>query len=572
MRSVPAAALALAAAAAAASCGDNLSAPEQPDGLLLERVWRGDDLPGCTIASPLLVESRGEDVLLTALASGGVVGSSPVDGRELFRVSLPAPAGQWAHAAATPGVFGSRVVVPYMLRRNDNGERVAHLAAVIDLEARDLDAGFSIIQLDASVPAWDGSGEVEFLAANAYSRSAVPVAHPAGSRHGLAYVGFGNLQDIQPWHGWLFELDLDAWADGGDAISAVLLATPESDCGPAGESGSNDMICGGGIWSPPGPTLFERGDGSFELYVATGNGQLDLGRRDYANSVLRVGRGLAFDPACDPEACADFDPIDPALDCIESCRDQFIPRLLPGDPPFDPPDGRCDGKTFFECYALLDWDLGANTPARVPVPGGPDVLVVPAKDGGVYLADAEHFGTLHDRIQLTAICGAGGGSGSCSANWAGTMVTVPVATTDDGVPLVVIPTFIFDDLNPAGRVGLAILRGEDGAPRWEKRWEAPAFDSAEAVDRFRGHVGQVALVTIDGTEYAALVDPGPENSRDGLLYLVRVSDGAIVERAGLDGPGRKYNLPVVRADTVIVSSCDAELGASHLEAWRPRPP
>ncbi|HEU5057061.1 MAG TPA: hypothetical protein VFU21_11075 [Kofleriaceae bacterium] len=552
----------------AAACGDDLPRDDQLPELRLERVWRSQDAPGCTIASPLLVESRGEVVLLAALASGDVVATSPADGGEVFRVELPAPAGHRAHVAATPGVSGTSVVIPYMARREDSGDRTAHLVAVLDLEARALDPGFPTVELVASVPAWDDSGDVEFLPGNAYSRSAVAIARPAGSSRGLAYVGFGNLQDIQPWHGWLFELDLDAWAAGDGAVSAVLLATPESDCGPAGESGADDMICGGGIWSPPGPTVFDRGDGTFELYVATGNGQLDLGRRDYANSVLRVGRGLAFDPACDPEACADFDPIDPARSCIESCRDQFIPRLLPGDPPFDPPDGRCDGKTFFECYALLDWDLGANTPARVPVPGGPDVLVVPAKDGGVYLADADHLGTLHDRIQLTAICGAGGGR--CEANWAGTMVTVPVATTVGGTPLVLVPTFIFDDLNPAGLVGLAVVRGEDGAPRWEKRWEAPAFSSAEAVERFRGHVGRVALVTLDGAEYAALVDPGPEQSRDGILYLVRVADGSIAERAALDGPGRKYTLPAVRGDTIYVASCDAEDGASHLEAWRPR--
>lgn len=558
--------LAALALVAAAGCGDNIPHRDELAEVGLDRIWRGDDLPGCSIASPLLVESRGEEVLLASLASGGVVATSPADGSEVFRVALPVPADRWAHAAATPGVFGSRVVLPYMVRRNDNGDRVAHRVAVLDLETRALDPDFPTIELSASVPASDGSGDVEFLAANSYSRSAVPVAHPAGSSHGLAYVGFGNLQDIQPWHGWLFELDLDAWAAGGDAISAVLLATPESDCGPDGESGSSDMICGGGIWSPPGPTLYETEDGDFELYVATGNGQLDLGRRDYANSVLRVGRGLTFDPTCDPDACADFDPIDPAAGCIESCRDQFIPRLLPGDPPFDPPDGRCDGKTFFECYALLDWDLGANTPARVPVPGGPDVLVIPAKDGGVYLADAEHLGTLHDRIQLTAICGADGGS--CSANWAGTMVTVPVATSVDGVPMVIVPTFMFDENNPAGLVGLAIVRGEDGAPRWEKRWEAPSFGSPESIDRFRGHVGRVALVTVAGTEYAALVDPGPEHTTDGILYLVRVADGAIAERAALDGPGRKYTLPVVRGDTLFVASCDAEDGAGHLEAWR----
>src|SRR6185295_8981588 len=203
--------------------------------------------------------------------------------------------------------------------------------------------------------------------------------------------------------------------------------------------------------------------GGFDVLVATGNGQLDLGRKDYANSILRLHRGLAFDPACDPVACAAFDPIAPAPACIESCADQFIPRLLPGDPPFDPPDGRCDGKTFFECYALLDWDLGADSPARVVVPGGDDVLVLPAKDGGVYLVDAEHMGTLHDRIQLTTICGANGGT--CTANWAGTMVTVPAVTAVEGTPTLVIPTFQFDHTNPAGLVALQIVRDDAGTPR-----------------------------------------------------------------------------------------------------------
>jgi hypothetical protein len=560
--------LAVLVLAAAAGCGDNHPHQDDLDVVSLERSWRGDDVPACAIASPLLVSSRGEDVLVAALADGTLIASSPVDGREIFQVGLPAPADHVAHIAATPGLFGTRVVVPFMIRRADGGERISHQVAVLDLEARALDVGFPLLTLEASLPASDGSGEVAFLPSNAYSRSEVAVAHPAGSTHGLAYVAFGNLQDIQPWHGWLFEIDLDAWAAGGEPVSAVFLATPESDCGPDGESGASGMICGGGIWSPPGPTLFETDGGEFELYVATGNGQLDLDRQDYANSVLRMRRGLAFDPGCDPDACADFDPVDPAPDCMASCRDQFIPRLLPGDPPFDAPDGRCDGKTFFECYAALDWDLGANTPARVAVPGGADVLVVPAKDGGLYLVDAEHLGTLFDRIQLTAICGSGGGD--CQANWAGTMVTVPATTTVEGTPTVVVPTFMFDDVNPAGLVGLQIARDPSGAPHWNKIWEAPPFSSDEAVERFRGHVGRVALVTIAGTEYAALVDPGDEHTTDGLLYLVRVADGAIAERAMLDGPGRKYTLPAVLGDTLYVASCEAENDISHLEAWRPR--
>jgi hypothetical protein len=493
-----------------------------------------------------------------------------VDGSQIFSITLPAPAGDDSYAAATPGALGTKVVIPYMLYTHGTSTRVGHQIVVFDLDTRALDPTFPAITIAATEPASDGSGNVTFDDATQYSRSTVPTTRPAGMTYGLAYVSFGNVQDIQPWHGWVFEIDLDAWAAMGAAaaVSSVLLTTPETDCGPAGMSGSKSMICGGGVWAPAGPTLVEHADDTFDLYVATGNGQLDLGRKDYANSILRTGRGLHFDPTCDPTACAAFDPIDPAPACMASCADEFIPRLLPGDPPFDPPDGRCDGKTFFECYALLDWDLGANSPARVAVPGGGDVLVIPAKDGGVYLADAEHLGTLYDRIQLTAICGANGGT--CTANWAGSMVTVPAVTTVGGVPTVIIPTFLFDLTNPAGIVALQIVRdAASGAPHWQKLWEAPDFTTSEAVARFREHTGRVSLVTIAGVEYAALVDPGDDHTKDGLLYLVRVSDGAIVDRGAIDGPGRKYTLPAVMGEDLYIASCDVEAGPSHLEGWHP---
>jgi hypothetical protein len=538
---------------------------DPPASVDLVRTWRSADVPGCALASPLLVTSQGQELLLTAYSDGVLIGTSLTDGSEVFRVALAAPAGQAVHIAATPGVLGSRVVVATMLRDAASARRLAHQVVVLDLETRALDPRFPALTLAASLPAEDG-GVVDFSPANAYSRAAIPTTHPADMTYGLAYVAYGNIQDIQPWHGWLFEIDLDAWAAGGTAVSGTFLATPERDCGPPGESGSDGMICGGGVWSPPGPTLVERTDGTFEIFVPTGNGQLDLGRHDYANSVARLGRGLAFAPTCDAAACASFDPIDPSRACMESCRDLFIPRLLPGDPPFAAPGGRCDGKTFFECYAILDWDLGANSVARVAVPGGADVLVIPAKDGGVYLADADHLGTLHDRIQLTEICGAHGGN--CTANWAGSMVTGPAVTSVAGVPTVVIPTFLFDSTNPAGMVALQIVRDSAGIPKWRKLWEAPEFGSDESIERFREHVGRVAIVTLAGVEYAALVDPGAEHSKDGLLYLVRVADGTIEERAALDGPGRKYTLPVAANDTLFTVSCDAEVGPSHLEAWK----
>jgi hypothetical protein len=505
--------LLVASATSLAACeGPPSSLGDPPASVDLARVWRSADFAGCPMASPILVESRGQTVLLTATSAGEIVATSPADGSEVFRLALPAPEGQNAHVAATPGVLGSRVVVAYMLR-DAQKRRLAHQVAVVDLDARGFDVRFPTITLSASVPA-EGGGSVDFAPGNAYSRSTIPTTRPADMTYGLAYVAFGNIQDIQPWHGWLFELDLDAWAAGGQAISGTFLATPEADCGPPGASGSDGMICGGGIWSPPGPTLVEHG-GSFEIFAPTGNGQLDLGRHDYANSVARLGRGLVFDPGCDATACSDFDPIDPARSCMASCTNLFIPRLREEDPPFAVPGGRCDGKTFFECYAILDWDLGANSVARVAVPGGADVLVIPAKDGGVYLADADHLGTMHDRMQLTAVCGAGGGH--CTANWAGTMVTVPVATQVDGVPTVIIPTFVFDETNPAGLVALQIVRDMTGTPRWQKLWEAPSFGSAESIERFREHTGRVALVTIGGVEYATIVDPGSEHTKDGVL-------------------------------------------------------
>jgi len=60
----------------------------------------------------------------------------------------------------------------------------------------------------------------------------------------------------------VFELDLDRRrADGAAAaISARLLTTPEADCGPTGGTGADDMLCGGGVWAPSGPTLVPRGD------------------------------------------------------------------------------------------------------------------------------------------------------------------------------------------------------------------------------------------------------------------------------------------------------------------------
>jgi hypothetical protein len=314
------------------------------------------------------------------------------------------------------------------------------------------------------------------------------------------------------------------------------------------------------VWAPSGPIVV--GD---DLWIPTGNGQLDLGRNDYANTIMRTHRGLAFDPHCDA-TCASFDPVDPSPACMASCSDLFIPRLRDGDPALSPPNGLCDGKTFLECYARLDLDLGANSPAVVDV-GGTQLAVLPAKDGAVYLFDATHFGTLYDRLPLRDFCGTHGGT--CTANWAGTMVTQPAIAIVDGAPLALVPTFYFDQTNPGGIVGIAVEPTADGFALRE-RWSAPGRETGEARTQFREHTGRIAVVEVGGTPYGVVADPG---GATGILYAIDARTGEIADRAPLDGPGHKYIEPAVLGGRVFVTSCDDIFdGPSHLEAWDLQPP
>ncbi len=547
------------------ACGDDIRPlPPEPGTVRLSRSFRTPDFGGCFLASPLAITSRGENQVLVVNGDGTIAAIDPLGGATRWSVTLPAGAGTVPNVAATPVVTGSRVAVAWQEVLSDF-TRTAHHVSVVDLEARALDPLMPALTLESTRPDAGGTGVVTFDPRYAYSRSALPIAYPPGAVLGVTYVGYGNIQDIQPWHGWVFEVDLDAWLAGGPgaAVTAVLLTTPESDCGPPGQSGSLEMICGAGVWAPAGPQVFPvaNADG-YELIVPTGNGQLDLGRGDYANTLMRVRRGLAFDPACDPDACAGWDVLAPDPACVESCADLFIPRLLPGQPMLDPPDGRCDGVSFFACYASLDYDLGADAPARVQVPGGPLVYVLPAKDGAVYLIDAEHMGTLYDREIIMPVCGSGGGS--CSANWAGMMVTEPLMTTLDDEPLAIIPTFIHDTSHPAGLVALRVTGG--ATPRLEKVWEAPGFDTGEALDRFRRHAGRAALLELGDQEYALVVDVAG-NGGDGTLLVVRVSDGEIVDRVTLDGRGQRYVEPLVSGGRIYVTSCEGDGGPGHVEGF-----
>jgi hypothetical protein len=554
---------------AAAACGDDAGAPSARS---LTLAAQTAELVGCMYASPTLVP-RGDDPadawVVVATTAGEVV-AYDASGAEVWSTTLPAAAGRRAWIAATPALVDDTLVVAWQDAAADSGARASHHVAVLDVASGALDDAFPILTLTATRPSADG-GDVVFNAATAFSRSALVHAPPAsGGGRGTVYVSFGNIQDIQPWHGWIFALDLDAWraSGAGAAIANVLLTTAEDDCGPAGQSGSDDMICGGGIWTPTGPTLIER-DGARELWVPTGNGQLDLGRGDYANTIMRVGLDLGFDPSCSA-ACDAFDPIAPSEACLASCEDLFIPRLAAGDPPLAPPGERCAGLSFLECYAALDLDLGADAPALVTSPAGRAAVVLPAKDGAVYLFDADHFGAMWQRVPLRDFCGAG--QDDCRANWAGTMVTRPLVAALEGAPIVVVATFVFDDHGPAGLVAFDVVDdGASGEVRLRERWRGPT--GAAERERFREHTGQPILVDDPALGAAeplvVIADPAEDGTPLGELFALRLRDGAVVARAPMAGRGRKYVAPAVLGDRLVVPSCDGgtDAGPSHLEFW-----
>jgi hypothetical protein len=534
----------------------------------------GPRFEGCSFASPLWYERAGIASVIAAESSGTVSALDPETGAVRWQRRLPAPEDETPFVLATPVIVGERLIVAYHTtanapdpgRRDVNERRLRQRVAALQLADGAVDAEFSVLDLAAELPANDGE-RVKFSPARALSRGNLVHVRPADHALGLVYVTFGNARDLQPWHGWAFELDLDAWREHGAqaAISGVLVTTPEPDsaCGSAGESGSRERECGGGLWSPAGPLVLER-DGDVQLIMSAGNGQLDLGRNDFANTLLRVRPGLAFDPGCDAALCADFDPDLPAPACVESCRDLFVPRVLQGQA-LPHSESVCAGKTLYECWAQLDY-LGGSTPELVRLDDGAELLVSPGKDGYLYLIDAQHLGTMYDRALVVETCGAEGDP--CEADWAGMIVTKPTLGEADGKTVVLVPSFMPDGTHAAGVVAFDIERAA-GAPRLSRRWEFPDFHSAAARERFRWHPSRVALMEVAGEGQIGLIVESGKAMDHGVLRGFRVADGKELFSAELALRGIRFAQPLVHDDVVYVPSCESpDHGPSTIEAFR----
>lgn len=551
--------------------------------VVLDRLFPTDTNAGvqlaqCTYASPLAWSgAAGTEVL--QVAGEVVVGLSPQTGQELWRVVLPAPEGEVAVTVATPVLVGDLLVVGYGLTGEGDGPRSAgsrrnrHWVAVVDLAQRAISSEFPPVEITGEFIANDGETVIPFRPTNALNRAALAHGVAPGDELGRVYVTFGNLRDIQPWHGMAFEVSLDVWRrDGADAaITGQLITTPEADCGPAGASGSSERICGGGLWGPGGHLVIPRGD-TFELILPTGNGQLNVERRDFSNSLLRTGPGLDFDAGCDAVLCASFNPESPSLACVESCTDAFIHRFPEDETMPAWGFGVCDGLTMYECWGKLDY-TGGSTPILVELPSGTEVIVSTGKDGGLYLVDPTHLGRMLDRLQITDPCGMEGDA--CIWNWAGTIVATPVHARINDQDLILVPTFMPDRSHDAGVVAVTIVETDDG-PRLQPAWNAPERGTEQARTRFRRHTSRLSLQELPDTQSPPsstllgwVVEAAPPN-QSGRLFGVNVSDGTIVADEPLVGPGYRFTRPLVLDDRVYVPSCTTDDGPSFLEAYRVR--
>lgn len=536
-------------------------APDGAVGLEASRAWTSDRFEGCTYASPLLARHGEREVILAVGDRGTVRGLDPADGSTVFETRIePSSPELTIEVLATPGLFrGGHAAVLGWQELDASRRRAAHRARVLDVDAGDWDDAFAPFALAGSVPGYDGS-DVTFESTYQLWRSAIHVREVPDRTLGLAYLSLGNGPSIQPYHGWIFEVDLDAWAAGDDPVSARFTTTAENDCGPDGNREIG--ICGGGIWNAAGVQIRDTA-GGYEILAATGNGRIDLDRNAYAYSVVRLGRGLSFDRGCDEALCADFDELDPSDACLESCADLFVPRLEEGQV-VEPEDGICDGMTFQECLHALDGDLGASMPVVVQPAGGPEVLVQPGKDGALYLVDHEHLGRMYQRLQLMDFCGTP--DDPCDAFWIGTLVTRPAATTLDGHPVVVVASVMADRTHPSGISALRVVM-RDGEPRLELLWQVPRFDSPEARESFRTHPGFPVIVERDGEPWVFVVETS-RNAPPGILWGVRLRDGYAGVREPLDDAGQRFVTPLVTGERIVVSICDPAAEADgRMEAF-----
>jgi hypothetical protein len=482
-----------------------------PTTLKPARVFRGNFW-----ASLQVVALPGRAPFLVATPSEGLIAALKLGtGEVIWQVRLPVNPGYQPFLEATPVKVGDHLIVAYVWINRKTGA-YSHHARVINLNRGELDPAFDDLEFSAEVAASDGVQMVRFEPAVQHALSALAQISSDGLE--LVYVSFSSIRDVGAWHGWLFELDLDAWKQGPsrNAIKSVFVTTREADC----DDGRAGKLCGGGMWGYSGPQIHHSSDG-FEIVVQSGNGLFNLKTGNYAQSMLKLKPGLKFDPLCSSEQCTNIDPRNPPETCLRTCKNLFVPRLLPTDRPLQPADGLCNGLTYLQCLDVEDWDFGSSSPVYVDLPNNQSVYVTAGKAGDIYLVDASSLGVMYDRKQTAELCGTV--AEPCPDSGEGMIITQPQVAWIQDSPIVIIATHNPDHNQAAGVTAYAIVT-ETGQPKLKKIWQVPPPSAPAARQWFRAPPTRPVIAEFEGEPIAWIADNGPE----GRILGIRIRDGKLV--------------------------------------------
>jgi outer membrane protein assembly factor BamB len=227
---------------------------------------------GYVYAQPLyvptsLVPALAQNTVFVATMNNTLYAFNADTGAQVWSLSLGAAQGTgYGFLAPEVGILSTPVIDPgrqviYVVGRNSDGFRLH----AIDLIAHTEKPGSPVL-IQGSVPGPNGydsaGGRVTFNASQQLQRPGLLLAN------NTVYVGFASIEDIDPWHGWLFGFAADTLAQ------TVFCTTPNG-----GE---------GGVWMGGGaPSVDQNGN----IYVAVANGTYD-GQTDFGQSFLKLSPTL----------------------------------------------------------------------------------------------------------------------------------------------------------------------------------------------------------------------------------------------------------------------------------------
>ena len=247
--------------------------------------------------------------------------------------------GTGGYPAGEIGITGTPVIDPvggtlYAVAYTKEKTGLVYRLHALDITTGTEKSGSPVV-IQASVPGAgdesNGQGVVSFEASRHMQRPGLLLLN------GLVYIGFGTINEIRPWHGWLL-------AYNAATLQQVAAFNPTPNA------------YGGSFWGAGGAPAV---DASGNIYVTTANGAFDAnsGGADFGDSVLKLTSGAQGGLA-----------------------------LLDWFSPFNTDD-----------LETGDTDLGSGGTMVLPDQPGPHphLLVIAGKEGRIYLIDRDNLGRFN---------------------------------------------------------------------------------------------------------------------------------------------------------------------------------